>query len=245
MENSSEIALPLLMAVAAVLYASVGHAGASGYLAAMALFGVAPAEMKPAALVLNVLVASIASFKYVRAGHFSWPLFWPLALFSIPAAYLGGRWQLPVHYYRPLVGLVLVYAAWRLLLKPPSAATVLRQPALSILFVTGAAIGLLSGLTGVGGGIFLSPILLFAAWAGVRQASGIAAPFILVNSLAGLLGLLSVSPQLPSALPVWAVAAIAGGYVGAEYGSRRLPNPVILKLLAIVLLVAGIKMLLI
>lgn len=241
---ASEIGLTILIFVAAALYASVGHAGASGYLAAMALFGLAPAEMRPAALTLNVLVAVIATVKYVRAGYFSWPLFWPLALLAIPASYAGGRLQLPPHYYKPLLGAILLYSAWRLMRQPKSETQHTHQAPYWALLCAGAAIGLLSGLTGVGGGIFLSPLLLFAGWSSLRVASGVAAPFILVNSVAGLLGLMSTNPTLPSAMPIWAVAAIAGGYLGADYGSKRLTNPAILKLLSVVLAVAGVKMLL-
>lgn len=239
-----EIGLTFLIFVAAALYASVGHAGASGYLAAMALFGLAPSEMKPAALTLNILVASIATVKYVRAGCFSWALFWPLALLAIPAAYLGGSLHLPPHFYRPLIGVILLYAAIRLVVKPKSASQLINKAPFFMLLISGASIGLLSGLTGVGGGIFLSPLLLFAGWASVREASGVAAPFILVNSIAGLLGLMSTQLVLPSGTPIWAVAAVIGGYIGADYGSKRFANPVILGLLSLVLGIAGFKMLL-
>jgi hypothetical protein len=244
MDISSVLQLAGLIFMAALLYASVGHAGASGYLAAMALFGMAPAVMKPTALTLNVFVAIIASIKFYRAGCFSGRLFWPLALASVPMAFLGGYLQLPAQFYRPLVGVILLYAAWRLVWRPAREDVVKEErPGLPVL-LAGAVIGFLSGLTGVGGGIFLSPLLLFTGWATPRVASGVAAPFILVNSLAGLLGLLGHQPQLPPQIPYWALAAVAGGFLGAEYGSRRLAGPTILKLLAAVLVVAGLKMIL-
>jgi uncharacterized protein len=235
--------LAALILLAALLYSSVGHAGASGYLAAMALVGVSPAVMKPTALTLNILVAVIAVTKFYRAGAFSWRLFWPLAAASIPCAYLGGALTLPGHLYKPLVGAILVYAAWRSFRTahrpaPPKA----ERPPLLALLAAGAVLGFLSGLTGVGGGIFLSPLLLFFRWAEVRVISGVAAAFILVNSIAGLLGVMTTAPSLPAALPYWAIAAVAGGLVGAELGSRRLASPTIQKLLALVLAIAGAKM---
>lgn len=236
------VGLAVLIFLAAALYASVGHAGASGYLAAMALFGLAPAVMKPTALMLNICVAIIATAKFYRAGCFSWELFRPLALASVPFAFIGGAVSLPGYLYKPVVGLVLLYAAYRLLagkgVKPD-----LTHPAMLPLAASGAAIGLLSGLTGVGGGIFLSPLLLFFGWAQTRQASGVAAAFILVNSTAALLGHHSAVSHVPIEALAWAPAAILGGWIGAQYGSKRLPTHALLKLLAVVLAVAGAKML--
>jgi uncharacterized membrane protein YfcA len=245
MSGSADLLLAALIFVAAVLYSSVGHAGASGYLAAMALFSVPPEVMKPTALVLNVLVASIATVRFVRAGRFSWPVFWPLAVVSVPCAFAGGFLVLPGHLYKPLVGCVLVYAAVKSLMRASRKDVgVCRPPPRSGLMLAGAAIGFLSGLTGVGGGIFLSPLLIFLRWADVTSTSGIAAAFILLNSIAGLAGLLTRDPVLPESLSVWAVAAVAGGLIGAEYGSRRLGVPSIQRILALVLLIAGGKMIL-
>lgn len=235
--------LPLLMVALAALYSSVGHGGASGYLAAMALCGIAPAEMKPAALILNVLVSSIATFQFAHAGHFRGQLFWPFAVASIPAAYLGGYLTLPGHFYKPLVGAVLWYAAARFFITP-SAKNLGNPlpPHRPLALAVGAGIGLLSGLTGTGGGIFLSPLLLFCGWASMLHASAVAAPFVLVNSLSGLLGLFTGTPKLAAALPVWAVAAVVGGTAGAYFGSRRLATPTLRRLLAAVLVIAGAKL---
>jgi uncharacterized membrane protein YfcA len=248
--NPTDIAvLALLILAAAALYSSVGHGGASGYLAAMALFGLAPATMKPTALCLNVLVASIATFRFRRAGCFSWPLFWPFAVTSIPLAFVGGALTLPTTVYKQLVGLTLLYAAVRLFqftrTKPDAEGatpTPTHPPPRALAMILGGVIGLLSGLTGVGGGIFLSPLLLLMSWADTRRTAGVSAAFILVNSIAGLLGNLTNLHALPPALPYFALAAVAGGIVGSEFGSRRLANVTIRRLLAVVLVVAGIKM---
>ena len=237
--------LAVLILLAAALYSSVGHAGASGYLAAMALFGVAPSVMKPTALALNILVAAIATVKFYRAGAFSWSIFWPLAITSIPCAFIGGLITLPVSWYKPLVGIVLVYAAWRAFYIAGETKPVpCKPPSRPVLVGVGAGLGLLSGLTGVGGGIFLSPLLLLCRWAETKTVSGTSAAFILVNSIAGFAGIVVASAAIPTPIPLWAVAAVVGGFVGAELGSRRLANPTIRRMLALVLLIAGLKMIL-
>lgn len=236
------------MLVAAFVYASVGHGGASAYIAAMALAGIAPAEMRPIALTLNILVSSLATYKFWRAGYFRWRLFWPFAAVSIPFAYVGGAITLPGQAYKVVVGLVLVYAGWQLWRSYRAGEEMreVRAPAIPLAMAIGAAMGLLSGLTGVGGGIFLSPLLLMLGWAGTKQTSAVAAPFILVNSVAGLAaGFVAGTAQLPQATWLLAVAVLAGGWLGAEYGSRRFANPVVRRVLAIVLAVAGAKMVLV
>ena len=233
------------MLVAAFGYASVGHGGASAYIAAMALVGIAPAEMRPIALLLNVLVSSLGTWKFHRAGYFRWRLFWPFAVVSIPMAYLGGAIMLPGQAYKVLVGLVLLYAAWQLWRSGKSGEEMreVREPPLGGAMAIGAAMGLLAGLTGVGGGIFLSPLLLMLGWAGTKQTSAVAAPFILVNSIAGLAaGFVAKSAVLPSYVWILAAAVLVGGWLGAEYGSRRFANPVVRRVLAIVLALAGAKM---
>jgi len=245
---SSEAAIGLSVAIfaAAVLYSSVGHAGASGYLAAMALFSVAPTVMKPTALALNILVALIATAKFYRAGCFSWKLFWPFAATSVPMAFVGGALRLPGMYYKPIVGMVLLFAANRLFRVAAHATNLaeVRPLRVPMALVWGASIGLLSGLTGVGGGIFLSPLLLFMGWAETRETAGVSAAFILVNSIAGLLGHASSLAILPTCLPLWAGAAAAGGWIGASYGARRLQAPTLKRLLACVLVIAGLKLIL-
>ena len=247
MDASLVAMLAPAMLVAALLYASVGHGGASAYLAVMALAAVAPAEMRPVALQLNVLVSAIATYKFWRAGHFRWPLFWPFALASVPAAALGGALVLPGLPYRLLVGAVLVYAAWQMCWSARAGAEARPRRALRVpvAVAIGAGLGLLSGLTGVGGGIFLSPLLLLLGWAGTRETSAVAAPFIFVNSIAGLAPYaIAGGAVFPVMLAPLFAAVLLGGWVGAEYGSRRLTNPLIRQLLAAVLGIAGGKMIL-
>ncbi|HEX2200198.1 MAG TPA: sulfite exporter TauE/SafE family protein [Burkholderiales bacterium] len=236
------------MLLAAFGYAAVGHGGASAYLAAMALAGLAPQEMRPVALVLNVLVSSLATYKFWRAGHFRWRLFWPFAAVSMPFAYLGGAVTLPGQAYKALVGAVLLYAAWQLWRsgRKMEEMRALREPPLAAAMAIGAAMGLLAGLTGVGGGIFLSPLLLMLGWAGTKQTSAVAAPFILLNSAAGLAAV-SVAGQaaLPGYVAVLAPVVLVGGWLGAEYGSRRFANPLVRRVLAVVLALAGAKMILV
>jgi uncharacterized membrane protein YfcA len=238
--------LTALIFAAAILYTSVGHGGASGYLAAMALVGIAPVVMKPTALALNILVATIATAQYYRAGYFYWSAFWPFVIGSIPLAFVGGAITLPGEIYKPAVGVVLLYAAFRLgwstVTRPNQSADkgidIPTIPAIA----AGGVIGLLSGLTGTGGGIFLSPLLLFTGWAGTRPTSGASAAFILANSVAGLAGNFASVQNLPDAIPYWAVAAIIGSLIGTELGTRRLANRSILWALAAVLVIAGLKL---
>jgi uncharacterized protein len=239
------VLLTFLIFAAALLYSTVGHGGASGYLAAMALFNVAPDVMKPTALVLNLFVASVGTLRYARAGCFSWSTFWPFAVVSIPFAFMGGMTRLPPALYHLILGLVLLFAAWRLAFKqsahaPPKLKPIFLPAALAL----GAVIGLLSGLTGIGGGIFLSPLLLLIGWADVRKTAGVSAAFILVNSASGLLGHWESVRSLPHQILWWAPAALVGGIVGAELGSRRLTPLTMRRMLAAVLVVAGLKMLL-
>ena len=245
MPLSETLIIAVLFFATAGLYASVGHAGASGYLAVMGLFSLAPAVMKPTALALNILVALVATIQFYRAGLFSWNLFWPFAVVSIPAAFMGGAVTLPVRGYKILVGLVLLYAAvwmFRSARQLQSTTAFANPPALWVALPVGLVIGLLSGLTGVGGGIFLSPLILYMGWADTRHTSGVAAPFILVNSAAGMLGHLTGIAEIPGSIPIWGGAVLLGGWIGATYGSRRARPPVLRQLLSVVLVIAAFKL---
>jgi uncharacterized membrane protein YfcA len=239
--------LVLLAAIATVafLYSIVGHAGASGYIAVLSLAGFAAVEIRPAALVLNILVASLATWQFYRAGHFSARLFWPFALTSIPLAFVGGWIHLPGRALQILLGLVLLAAAIRFFL-PALEEAEPQAPPLPVAALTGAAIGLVAGLTGTGGGIFLTPLLLWRRWSKTRTAAAVSAPFILANSLAGLAGLAN-QPGAPvgfSSIGLTPLAvALVGGAFGAYLGARRLRYRAIQRFLAVVLSVAGLKLL--
>lgn len=234
----------LLLAIATVafLYSSVGHAGASGYIAVMGLASLSPALIKPSALLLNVLVASIGSWQFIRAGHFRWRLFWPFALLSIPMAFVGGAIDLPTVLFKRLIGLVLLLSAVNFIWRPgddePRA-----EPSLPVAVGAGATLGLFAGLTGTGGGIFLTPLMLLMRWARTKQVAATSVLFILVNSLAGLAGNAGAARSLPSLVWPLAGAALLGGSLGSFLGSKRLPPVAIKRLLAVVLLIAGIHML--
>jgi len=256
-----------LIFVIAVLYSSVGLAGGSGYLAAMALVGMAPEAMKPAALCLNIVVALITTIRFARAGCFSWRLFWPFVLGSVPFSFIGGALALPSPVYKGFVGVLLLFAAAMLIRKSeegggPSESPVpgragfllpdraepqlhdrtTAQVAVPTGLAIGGVIGLLSGTIGIGGGIFLSPIVLLRGWAGARESSGLAAPFILVNSIAALAGHYLAIGFVPAPAPLWAAAAAVGGVIGAGLGSRKLSPVTIRRILALVLLVAAMKL---
>ena len=238
-ENLPWLAVAVL--IVALLYSSVGHAGASGYLAVMALFSLAPEVIKPTALVLNVLVAGIGTWHFWRAGHFSWRLFWPLAVLAVPLAFVGGYAHLPAPVFKILLGVVLLFSALRFLIRP-AADEVAHEPARPVALALGGGLGLLAGLTGTGGGIFLTPLLLHLRWARTKTAAAVSALFILVNSAAGLVGNFASTTHLPTCDPVLAVSAVLGGAVGSYWGSRHLQPAAIKRCLAAVLLIAGVKL---
>ncbi len=239
--DSQLIYICIAISVVAFLYSSVGHAGASGYIAVMTLFGFAAEQIKPTALILNIFVATIAAFQFWRAGYFSWKLFWPFAVLSVPAAYLGGYWHLPTAALKTLLGVVLLFSAIRLFARQGDPAIAI-PPNKPVAFATGAGIGFLSGLTGTGGGIFLTPLLLFCKWAHTRQAAAVSALFILVNSSAGLVGHFSSGRPIPEFAWKLSIAAIIGGTIGSHLGSRKFPIRGIYLMLATVLVIAGTKL---
>lgn len=233
--------LLFLFLAAGLLYSTVGHGGASAYLVVMALASFPPEMMRPCALWMNVAVSVLGTVMFFRAGHFRWRLFWPFAVAAIPMAWLGGGIKLPLGPFYALVGAALLVAAGRFFV--PIAEKEPVHLKLSVALGAGAAMGVVSGLVGMGGGIFLTPLLLLVGWAKTKEAAAISAPFILVNSLAGIGGLLMAGNPiaLPSAFPLWLGAAICGGLLGAGWGSR-FARPVWLRLaLGMVLVIAAAK----
>ncbi len=244
MDGTTIIWIAAFMAIAAALYSSVGHGGASAYLAIMALFSVAPETMRPTALALNLVVATFAAARFALRGQTNWRLLAAFAVTAVPAAFLGGTLHLPPEIYRPLVGITLLGAAARLFWQPERlAARPVHSPTLAVTLPTGAALGLLAGLTGTGGGIFLSPLIILFGWEDARRTSGIAAAFILLNSAAGLLGNIASVQYLPPALPILVASVFAGALLGTWLGVSRLPRHRLLQGLAIVLIIAGFKLL--
>lgn len=235
--------LAALFFAAAVLYASVGHAGGSAYLAAMALVGVAPTIMRPTALSLNILVATLVVTRFARAGFVVPRRILPFIIGSLPFAFIGGSLTLPNEIYRPLVGITLILAAIRFGASagrtddehPPHAP-------LPLAIAAGAAIGLLAGLTGTGGGIFLTPLIVLAGWSGMRHAAGTSSVFILANSISGLAGNFASVGSLPAAMPMWLAVVAVGALIGGELGTRRLNLSGLRRALAIVLVIAGLKL---
>jgi uncharacterized membrane protein YfcA len=235
-------ALTALFLIMALLYSSVGQGGGSGYLAAMALLGVAPENIRQTALTLNVVVAGIGLVKFARAGFFDGRLCLPFILASVPAAFLGGVLSLPAEIFKPVVAVILLWAAALLLWRPPPPMTESRKrPPLLASLGAGGAIGVLSGLIGIGGGIFLAPLLILKGWANPKVTAALSSAFILANSLAALVGVLSHSRAFPVLLPVWMGVVALGGLIGADVGAKRLSPRALQRLLAGVLVLASLK----
>jgi uncharacterized membrane protein YfcA len=243
-DATTVIALCVLFALGAALYSSVGHGGASAYIAAMALVSVAPDVMKPTALALNLLVAGFGTWRYARHHLTNWKLVAAFALSATPAAFIGGGIHVPALYYKPLVGVLLWLAAARLLWQPKSLVErETKAPSAWISLPAGAVLGLLAGLTGTGGGIFLSPLIILNAWEEPRHTSGVVAAFILLNSIAGLAGNFASLGHLPQQLPLFLGSVLTGALLGTWLGVERLPRPWLLRTLGAVLVVAGAKLL--
>ena len=236
----------IALAIVAFAYAVVGHAGASGYIAVFALANASPEQIKPIALILNLVVASVGCWNFLRAGHLPWTDIWPVYLLSLPMALLGGWLNLPGHWFRPMVGAVLLLSAWRLATELQDPVT-LRRPSLFQLLVIGGVLGLLAGFTGTGGGVFLTPLMLFCRWCSTREASAVSVVFILINSAAGLTGWSFAHPEgivqlVSQNLLSWVLIVLVAGTVGSRLGSRHWPVTWIRRCLGLVLFFAAIKL---
>lgn len=239
-----DVAISLCLMLGAILYTSVGHAGASIYIAIMAIFSVKTSVIKPTALVLNIFISSFTSWRFIKNGFFDLKILTPIALGAIPFAFLGGYINTPSHIYKAIVGLILLASAVSLLRNQNNAdINVIKPPKLIWAVLSGCAIGFLAGLTGTGGGIFLSPLILFMNWSDTKRTSGIAAIFILINSISGLLGNYSSVQNLPSQLPLYLVATIIGAIIGTTLGIKFYSAKGIKRALALVLTIAGFKLL--
>ena len=246
----TDFLLAALFFIIATLYSSVGHAGASGYIAAMALMSMPAAVVKPTALALNILVASIGIARFGAARLVPWRLVLPFVLASVPCAYFAARLQLPALWYQRILAMVLLVAAvqlWRTAgrAKIEDASAQVRSPPLWAALLAGAAIGVVSGLTGTGGAIFLTPLLLFAHWAPTRMAAGASVVFVLGNSIAGLFGTAAALDRLPPQLPWWLGAVALGALLGTQFGRGALPVSGLRRVLAVVLVIAAVKLALI
>lgn len=233
----------LLLFVVAFLYAAVGHGGASGYLALMALYGVAPEVMKPTALLLNVFVSITSFIQFYRGGYFKWKIFWPLATASVPMAFVGGLIPIETELYKKILGVLLLIPVTRFLLVTKENETELATPSIAISLLIGVCIGLLSGLIGIGGGIILSPLLLLLRWTDMKQTAAISALFIFVNSISGLMGQLTKGIHFNTDMYLYVAIAFAGGIFGAYFGALKFNQKVLKYILAVVLLVAAYKLL--
>jgi len=233
----------LILFFVAFLYAAVGHGGASGYLALMALYGVAPEEMKPTALMLNLFVSLTSFIQYYRGGYFVKKLFIQIAAASIPMAFIGGRITVEENIYKRVLGVLLLFPVVRFFFFKNVEDKDLKPSNLTIAVATGAVVGLLSGMIGIGGGIILSPILLLLQWTNQKQTAAISAAFIFVNSVAGLGGMLTQGISFTGNMVMYIVVAFIGGLLGAYFGSKKFNQNVLKYVLATVLLLASYKLL--
>jgi uncharacterized membrane protein YfcA len=234
----------LLLFIIAFLYSSVGHGGASGYLALMAIFSFDPNFMKPTALILNLFVSLVSFILFFREGHFKWKLFLPFALASIPFSFLGGMISLDGDIYKKILGLILLIPVIKFFVYPNTDDSELKKNTIGLTIIIGASIGFLSGLIGIGGGILLSPILLMLHWSNQKQTAAISALFIFVNSASGLAGQLSKGIKFETDMLTFVAVAFIGGILGAWLGAKKFNQSVLKYILATALLVASIKLLL-
>ena len=231
-----------LLPIIAFLYASVGHGGASGYLALMALFSFAPETMKPTALLLNIFVAGIAFYHYFKAGYFNLRLFIPFAITSIPLAFLGGMIEVDASIYKKILAVLLIFAILKMLNVFGKESAIIEKVKTWQGLLVGGLIGFFSGLIGIGGGIILTPVILLMHWGKMKEAAAVSALFIWANSASGLIGQLTSGVSIGTETVVLVAIAFVGGFIGSYFGSRRLNNQLLRYILAFVLTIASVKL---
>jgi len=242
MAASAQIFIPVLLLIVAFLYASVGHGGASGYIAVLTLFNIAMPVYKPVVLVLNIIIAGIAFIQFYRAGYFKWKLAWPFLVTSIPAAFIGSQFKTSEHVYNLILGIALLFPIIRLLSKSPAEKTAIKEVQLLPALIWGAVIGLAAGFLNIGGGIFLSPVIILLAWGNTKDAAAVSSLFIVCNSTAGLAAAGLSSSSFTTTSFVWIGAAVIGGLTGAYLGSHRFKLTTVRYILATVLCIAAVKL---
>ncbi|MEQ1798238.1 MAG: sulfite exporter TauE/SafE family protein [Lacibacter sp.] len=233
----------ILLFMVAFLYASVGHGGASGYLALMAIFSIAPDVMKPTALLLNLFVSLTSFIQFYKGGFFRMKLFLPFALASVPFAFIGGLISIDASVYKQILGWLLLLPVIRFFFFSNIEVKDQKKHSLLPAIGIGAVIGFLSGLIGIGGGIILSPVLVLLRWADMKQTAAISALFIFVNSLSGLAGQFTKGIHFTADMYLYVMIAFAGGLAGAYIGAARLKQGMLKYMLATVLLIAAVKLL--
>ena len=237
-----DILFLILLLIIAYLYSTVGHGGASGYLAIMVLFGISPACIRPSAFVLNLFVSAIAFYSYYKAGYFRWKILLPFVIASVPLAYIGAGINVSPGLYKKILGVCLVIAVARMFINPKNIHEAINSPSLIICLLSGAIIGFLSGIIGIGGGIILSPLLLLAGWANIKETAAISAAFIFLNSTAGLFALWNTGISLSPQIILWVAVVLTGGIIGSYSGSFRISFANLRYILAVVLIVACVKL---
>ena len=237
-----EILIPVCLMIVAFLYASVGHGGASGYIAVLTLFGISLAAYKPVVLILNIVIASIAFIQFYRAGYFKWKLALPFLVTSIPAAFLGSHFTVSEKLYKIILGIALLFPILRLVTKFAKEQPEKKELNIAGALVIGAVIGFISGFLNIGGGIFLSPVLILLAWSTAKEAAAVSSLFIVCNSLAGLVAAFSNGVTFAKESYIWLIAAIIGGVLGSYLGSHKYKQMTIMYVLAAVLMIASFKL---
>lgn len=236
------IIITVILAIVAFFYSSIGHGGASGYIAVLSIAGISSSIIKPSALILNILVASVSFIIYYRNKHFNWKLFYPFILLSLPMAYVGSFIELDAGIYKKIVGICLLISVIRLIIPSKEQNAITKKMSLPLAIIIGGAIGLLSGMIGMGGGIILSPVILLLRWGTLKETAAVSSLFIVVNSIAGLIGLFKQHISIPVEIYWWIPLSIATGLLGAYWGNKRAGNYTLKYVMTAILIFASFKL---